>query len=212
MVLSERYDVSRQTVRQALRMVRDQGLISSHAGIGTIVRAPAGRQNMFSSVNSIEDLLEFVGTTEMHRVSRRELTVYAALARTLECKPGQLLSEVAFLRRTPGEERPMSYVVIYVPPRFAAAQETAAVTSSPIYKNIERLFGVLVHEVRQDITATVLDAPLAALLQATEGAPALQIKRFILDANGGPVQTSISWYPADRYTQSARFRATRDTA
>jgi DNA-binding GntR family transcriptional regulator len=90
--LTERYGVSRQTVRQALRSVKELGLISSHAGVGTIVRAPASRQTMFSSVNSIEDLLEFVGTTEMHAVSLREVTVDSALARKLECKEGLLLS------------------------------------------------------------------------------------------------------------------------
>lgn len=205
--LAERYGVSRQTVRQALRSVRELGLISSHAGIGTIVRAPVNRLDMFSSVNSIEDLLEFVGNTEMHAVSLREVTVDADLARILECKEGLLLSEAAFLRKTPGAELPMSYVVIYVHPRFAAAQVTQPVSNSPIYKNIELMFGVRVHEVRQDISATALDAPLADTLRAQEGDPALRIKRFFYDANGALVQTSISYYPADRYTQSQRFRA-----
>ncbi|MNL29849.1 HTH-type transcriptional repressor YvoA [compost metagenome] len=205
--LTERYGVSRQTVRQALRAVRERGLISSHAGIGTIVRAPLGSQTRFSSVNSIEDLLQFVGNTEMHVVSLREVAADAELARQLECKPGLLLSEVAFLRKTPGSDLPMSYVLIYVHPRFAEAQKTPEVSNTPIYKNIERLFGVRVHEVRQDISATVLDAALAGTLAAKPGDAALQIKRFYYDANGTLVQTSISYYPADRYTQSTRFRA-----
>lgn len=209
--LSERYSVSRQTVRQALRSVRDLGLISSHAGVGTIVRDNAGHSNMFSSVNSIEDLLEFVGTSEMHAASLREVSVDAQLAQTLECKEGILLSEAAFLRKTPGADLPMSYLLVYVHPRYAAAQITPPVSSSPIYKNIEALFGLRVHEVRQDISATVLDERLAALLRAKRGDPALQIKRFFYDANGGLVQTSISYYPADRYTQSARFRAIPET-
>lgn len=208
--LTERYGLSRQTVRQALRSVRDQGLISSHAGVGTIVRGPVSRQIRFNSVNSIEDLLHFVGTTEMHALSLREVTVDAALARKLECKPGLLLSEVSFLRKTPGSDLPISHLVLYVHPRFAAAQKTPSVTSTPIYKNIERLFGVRVHEVRQDISATVLDTTLAKSLQAKPGDAALEIKRFYYDANNTLVQTSISWYPADRYTQSARFRASSD--
>jgi DNA-binding GntR family transcriptional regulator len=209
--LGERYGVSRQTVRQALRSVRDLGLISSHAGVGTIVRETAGRQTQFSSVNSVEDLLEFVGTTEMHAVSLREVTVDAALARKLECKEGLLQSEVAFLRKTPGSDLPMSYVLIYVHPRFAAAQVTPTVSNSPIYRNIERMFGVRVHEIRQDISATVLNPDLASVLQAKVGEAALEIRRFYYDANHSLVQTSISWYPADRYTQSARFRASSDT-
>jgi DNA-binding GntR family transcriptional regulator len=210
--LTERYGVSRQTVRQALRSVRDLGLISSHAGVGTIVREPATRQTTFSSVNSIEDLLHFVGNTEMHAVSLAEVTVDAALARELECKEGLLLSAAAFVRKTPGSDVPMSYVVIYVHPRFAAAQVTPPLSNTPIYKNIERLFNVRVHEVRQDISATVLDAELARTLQAEEGTPALLIRRFYYDVNGALLQTSISYYPSDRYTQSARFRASNDMA
>lgn len=208
--LTERYGVSRQTVRQALRAVREQGLISSHPGIGTIVRGPINRQTRFSSVNSIEDLLQFVGNTEMHAVSLSEVTVDAELARKLECKEGLLLSEVAFLRKTPGSDLPMSYLLLYVHPRFAQAQKTPPITNTPIYKNIERLFGIRVHEVRQDICATVLDAALARKLVAKPGDAALEIKRFYYDINGTLVQTSISYYPADRYTQSARFRASSD--
>ena len=64
---------------------------------------------------------------------------------------------------------------------------------------------------RQDITATVLDGTLAETLQAKAGDAALQIKRFFYDANGALVQTSISYYPSDRYTQSTRFRAAIET-
>jgi DNA-binding GntR family transcriptional regulator len=136
--------------------------------------------------------------------------VDAALARKLECREGLLLSEVAFLRKTADSHVPVSYVLIYVHPRFAEAQKTPPVSNTPIYKNIERLFGVRVHEVRQDISATVLDAALAKTLAASPGDPALEIKRFFYDVNGSLLQTSISYYPSDRYTQSARFRATSD--
>jgi DNA-binding GntR family transcriptional regulator len=100
--------------------------------------------------------------------------------------------------------------VLYVHPRYAAAQKTPPISNTPIYRNIERLFGVRVHEVRQDISATVLNTELAARLQAQAGEAALEIKRFYYDANNALVQTSISWYPADRYTQSARFRASNE--
>lgn len=208
--LSELYGVSRQTVRQALRHVKDRGLISSHAGIGTIVRDLAD-QKTFSSVNSIEQLLEFVGTTEMHAVSLQQVKVGEPAAKMFECPVGTLLSEVGFIRKTPGSDQPMSYVLIYVQPKFAAAQITPKISSAPIYKNIEALFGVRVHEVRQDISATVLDQSLARILEGKVGDPALAIKRFYYDANGGLVQMSISYYPADRYTQSTRFRAIKES-
>lgn len=205
--LCELYGVSRHTVRQAVRDIRDRGLVSSHRGIGTVVRDPQGRQSVFSAVNSVDDLLQFVGTTEMHALSVREVTVGEELARTLQFKPGLLLSEAAFLRKAPGDALPMSYLLIYVPPRYAGAQATPPVSNSPIYKNIEAMYGARVQEIRQDITATELDAPLAHVLQAPEGSAALRILRFYYDVNDDLIQASISYYPSGRYTQSARFRA-----
>lgn len=205
--LGERYGVSRHTVRQALREVRDRGLISSQPGIGTIVRSGAGG-SLFRAVNSVESLLQFVETTEMHALSRREVTVGDALAQQLGLPKGLLLSEAAFVRKTHGESVPMSYLLIYVPPRYAAAQDTPAVSNSPIYKNIERLYGVRVHEIQQDITATSLDEELAAVLQAPPGSAALEIRRFYYDKNETLLQATVSYYPAGRYIQSGRFRAT----
>lgn len=201
-----RYGVSRHTVRQAIREVKERGLVSSQQGVGTIVRTPS-KGPMFSAVNSIDALLEFVGTTEMHFVSLREIAVQEGLAQRLETKTGQLLSEAAFVRKAKGEDLPMSYVRIYVHPRFAKAQSTPPISNSPIYKNIERLYGVRIQEIRQDVTATLLDADLASILQAPEGSAALEIRRFFYDLNEVLIQTSISYYPSGRYIQSGRFRA-----
>lgn len=208
--LTERYGVSRQTVRFALRMLRDKGLISSHPGIGTIVREPVQKQGRFNAVNSTEDLLQFVGDTEMHALSIREVVVDAQLAGQIECKPGQLMSEATFLRKTPGSDLPMSYVRIYVHPRYAAAQVKPPVSNSPVYQNIEKMFNLRVREIRQDVTATVLDADLATVLQATPGEAALQMTRFFYDGNQSLVQVTVSFYPRSRYTQSARFRVADD--
>jgi GntR family transcriptional regulator len=210
--LTERYGVSRQTVRFALRRLRDQGLISSHPGIGTIVREPMQEQGRFKALNSAEDLLQFVGDTQMHALSIRDVIVDAQLAEQIECKPGLLLSEATFLRKTRGAELPMSYVKIYVPPRYAAAQTKPPVSNTPVYQNIEKMFNVRVREIRQDVTATILDEELAAVLMATPGEAALQMTRFYYDANQSLVQVTVSFYPRSRYTQSARFRVEDDEA
>lgn len=206
--MTEMYGVSRQTVRQALRVLRERGLISSHPGIGTIVRAAVAESETFRAVNSTSDLLHFVGTTEMHATSRRELQVSAELAQILGCRPGQLMSEASFLRYSPSAELPMSYVLIYVHPMYAQAQDTPAISNTPIYQRIEQLFGIKVHEIQQDVTATLLDEPLAELLKTSPGEAALKITRSFYDINQTLVQVSISYYPSSRYSQSARFRAT----
>ncbi|MBN3722678.1 GntR family transcriptional regulator [Burkholderia sp. Ac-20379] len=210
--LTERYGVSRQTVRFALRVLRERGLISSHPGIGTIVREPMKAEGRFKALNSAEDLLQFVEGTEMHAQSIREVIADAELAQHFECKPGLLFSEATFVRKSPGDSLPMSFVKIYVPPRYAAAQQKPAVSNTPVYQNIEKMFNVRVREIRQDVTATVLDAELSAILETSPGEAALQMTRFYYDANQQLLQVTISYYPRSRYTQSARFRVADDEA
>lgn len=209
--LTELYGVSRMTVRQSLRLLREEGLISSHPGIGTIVREFTANNGVFDAVNSTEELLHFVGHTEMHAVSLREVQLDQALAAQLDCQPNLLMSEACFLRKTPGSPLPMSYVRIYVPPRYAEAQLTPPVSNTAIYQRIEQLFNLRVTEIRQDVTATLLDPETAAILQAQPGEAALQMTRFFFDANQTMVQASISFYPASRYKQSARFRVNHNT-
>ncbi|NWB99642.1 GntR family transcriptional regulator [Pseudomonas gingeri] len=206
--MTELYGVSRQTVRQALRVLRERGLISSHPGIGTIVRSAVVESETFRAVNSTSDLLHFVGTTQMHSTSRREFKVSADLAGTLGCRPGQLMSEAGFLRFSPGAELPMSYVLIYVHPMYAQAQATPTVSNTPIFQRIEQLFNIKVHEIQQDVTATILHDGIAELLKTAPGEAALKITRSFYDINQALVQVSISYYPSRRYSQSARFRAT----
>ncbi|NWB99784.1 GntR family transcriptional regulator [Pseudomonas gingeri] len=206
--MTELYGVSRQTVRQALRVLRERGLISSHPGIGTIVRKAVTDTETFQAVNSTSDLLHFVDTTEMHATTRREIKVSTELAAVLGCRPGQLMSEAGFLRFSSGAELPMSYVLIYLHPMYSQAQETSAVSNTPIFQRVEQLYNIKINEIQQDITATLLDDATAELLQTASGEAALRITRSFYDINQTLVQVSISYYPGSRYTQSARFRAT----
>lgn len=205
--LTSLYGVSRQTVRQALRVLRDRGLISSHPGIGTIVRESTTSQEYFRAVNSTEDLLQFVSGTEMHAISKRELQASPELAAAIGCKAGQLMSEVSFFRRGSTSALPMSYVLIYTHPMYAAAQDTPVVSNTPIYQKIEQMFNIKIHEIQQDVTATIMSSEISALLQAEPGEAALKITRSFYDSNQSLIQVSISYYPSSRYTQSARFRA-----
>jgi GntR family transcriptional regulator len=57
--LSERYGVSRHTIRIALRELQDLGLVSRRKKVGTRVEAIAPTSNYLQSITSIEDLVQF---------------------------------------------------------------------------------------------------------------------------------------------------------
>ena len=205
--LASLYSVSRHTVRQALRELKDDGLIWSRAGIGTMVRSRPDAPRFFSGIKTVWDLLQFVEATEMHVVGRREAVADAALAEQLHCQPGQAWFEVTILRKVPQQELPLSYLQVYVRPEFAPAVGPEPVFSKPIYSMIEERYGVRIVEVRQEITAANLTREMARALQTAEGQAAMRITRYYLDRSGAIVEVGIGHYPSGRYTQRSRFRA-----
>jgi len=207
--IASRYAVSRHTVRQALRELKEEGVISSHAGIGTRVRAPSESPRVFGGINTIGDLLQFAESTEMRVVGRKEMVADAAFAAEYNCKPGQAWLQLTLLRKVADQKRPLGHVQAYVRPEYAEAVSREKTYTRPVYAVIEEHYGVRVVEVQQEITAVNLDGVIARALRAAEGQAAMRITRYFLDRNGTTMEISVGHYPSGLYTQRSRFRAHR---
>ncbi len=206
-VLVERHGVSRHTVRQALRELKEDGVIWSRPGVGTKVRARSETARFFSGINTVSDLLQFVDATEMHVIARSEVIANAELAEQLHCKPGQAWCEILILRKVPQQKLPLSYLQVYLCPEYAEAVGSDKLFTRPIYSLVEARYGVRVVEVSQEITAANLTREMAHALKATENQAAMRITRYYMDRNGSVLEISIGHYPSGRYTQRSRFRA-----
>lgn len=207
--LTSRYGLSRHTVRQALRELKEEGVIASHRGVGTRVRAPSEQPRTFGGIHSAGDLLQFVESTEMRLIARQEVVADPDFAAQFGCKTGQAWLQLTLLRSVADQKRPLGYLHVYLRPEHAAAVGRVKSFRQPIYAHIEERYGVRIVEVLQEITAVNLDAAAAAALKTREGEAAMRITRHFLDRNGGTVQISIGHYPSGLYTQSTRFRTQR---
>jgi len=210
--IASRHAVSRHTVRQALRELKEAGVISSHAGIGTRVLAPSESPRVFGGINSIGDLLQFAESTEMRVLGRKEIVADAAFAAQYNCKPGQAWLRLTLLRKVADEKRPLGHVQAYVRPEYAEAVSREKMYTRPVYALIEEHYGVRIVEVQQEITAVNLDADTARALKAADGQAAMRITRYFLDRNGTTVEISVGHYPSGLYVQRSRFRAQRGEA
>jgi DNA-binding GntR family transcriptional regulator len=208
-VIATRHGVSRHTVRQALRELKDEGVISSHPGIGTRVLAPAETPRVFGGVNTISELLQFVEATQMRVLERKEIVADAAFAARFDCKPGQPWLSLVLLRAMPDQKRPLGHVQAYVRPEYGDVIGRQKLYTRPIYSHIEERLGVRIAEVLQEITAVNLDADTARPLKVAEGRAAMRITRYFLDRSGAVVEISVGHYPSGLYTQRSRFRTQR---
>ena len=204
--LQERFDLSRHTVREALRELKTQGLVTARAGIGTVVRAKDAGSRFMLGVGTLRELIQFVEATRMRVVDHREVIADEALAQKLGAKPGQQWIEVSVLRFLPDERTPVGTMSIYLRPEHADVLGRIDRSRQPVFSLLERQHGVRVAEVRQQIVALNLGKPAAHALDARIGSPALEITRHFLDAQDRVTLVSVGVYPSDRFSHTTKFR------
>lgn len=200
MELCGRYRISRHTVREALRQLRDAGLISRRRRVGTEVVARTPRIGYRQPTNSIRDLLQYGEETTLTILRIKEIVCDGALAKTLEARVGARWLELTSLRTMPGDPRPVCLTTTHVDHRFPGIVEKLSQLTVPITAMLEREYDVRIGRVEQSIQAVRLTKRAAKLLRATEGAAALCAVRRYYDPRGRLLEMSAALHPGDRFT------------
>lgn len=203
--LCERFAVSRYTVREALRRLRDDNLVSSRPRTGTQVIPRTSSSSYAQDVMSINDLLAFASGAQFEIESNAMITVDAETAARTGLDLGEQWLAVSGYRRA-GDGTPICRTEYYVNRAFAAVGRLLQRHSGPIFPLIEDLFGVSVVEVHQEIAAVLVSDELAAALHISAGAPALQMQRTYTTSDGEVAQVTVNTHPAAQYRHSMTMR------
>ena len=200
MELCDQYGISRHTVREALRQLRDAGLISRRRRVGTEVVARTPKPSYRQPTNSIGDLLQYAEETQLSVLETKEIVCDAALAELLECRTGTRWLRVISLRAVPGDPRPVCMTTAYIDLRFPDLAQHFEELSGPISAMLEREYGVRIARIEQSIQAVRLGKRQAKLLRALDGGPALRAIRKYYDQNGRLIELSNAVHPGERFT------------
>ena len=208
--LCKRFSVSRYTVREALRVLREEGLVSSRRGAGTIVEPSRSRDTDIHKVMSINDLLAFGTDTRYAIDSIKMITLDHKLADKTGLPEGEEWLQVLGFRRTENEGVPVGQSEYYINRAFAVVGRILLRHQGPIFPLIEDMFGQSVCEVHQQIAATLISKALSAELNVKENSAALEIRRSYKIPDGRILQVTVNTHPASRYRHSMtlqRFRS-----
>ena len=200
--LCEKFGVSRHTVREALRKLRDLGLVTRHQGVGTRVENAEISGRYVASLNSIQDMWRHVEQTQPRVVFKSVENKEDALF-PLPAFPGdEVWQRVDVLRSSQFEKKllPVSLSHVYINNAFRGIVGMIDTATVPIFALIEKKYGQKVVLVEQEIAATMLDAATAKLLKSKPNTPGLSIIRVYKGPGGVIIQASQAISPADRFT------------
>ncbi|MCV7179298.1 GntR family transcriptional regulator [Mycolicibacterium sphagni] len=204
--LCERFSVSRYTVREALRRLREDNLVSSRPRAGTMVVPRPSSHAYVQDVVSINDLLAFATGARFAIESITMATIDDDLAQRTGLQVGEQWLAVRGFRRAEGSDAPVCRTEYYINRAFAAVGRMLQNHTGPIFPLIEDLFGLSVVEVRQEISAVQVGAELAAGLKVEPGAPALEMQRTYTTSDGEIAQVTVNTHPGTRFRHSMTMR------
>ncbi|EHB47034.1 GntR family transcriptional regulator [Mycolicibacterium vinylchloridicum] len=204
--LCQRFSVSRYTVREALRRLREDNLVSSRPRAGTMVVPRPSSHAYVQDVVSINDLLAFATGARFAIESIAMVTIDDELARRTGLMVGEEWLAVRGFRRAEAADAPVCRTEYYINRAFAAVGRMLQNHTGPIFPLIEDLFGLSIVEVRQEISAVQVGAELADGLKVEPGSPALEMQRTYTTSDGEIAQVTVNTHPGGRFRHSMTMR------
>lgn len=200
--LCSRFSVSRNTARAALAILSDMGLVTRHAGIGTVVRSLTAEARYVQEAESVSALFPNMEATEQRTLSERTVRADTALHKLLDCRRGEQWKEIKSLRSIKKHQLPVAYSHLYLPMHLAHLGKHFDRLSAPAYSVIGAKSRFHVAKMYQETSACPVSGLAAQRLGVEDGSPGMQIIRRYFTEDARKLLVSSTVYPAGRYSFS----------
>ena len=211
--LAARYEVSRQTVRAAMRRLTELGAVSRRKGSGTRVETREHPQESFQqTLGSLSDLVELAAATDRDIRGIDTVVMDRQAARRFGCQPGSRWRRIAYVRRSAKRKSPpLAWVNVYVEESYADAVREIR-RDRLVCDMIADSYGVIASEVHQTVVATAIADRIAKALDAEPDSSALEVIRRYFDTHGRLFEISESIHPAGRYVVTSVLKRVKPGA
>ena len=193
--LQDKYNLSRTTVRQAMRELEDEGLVTRSRGRGTFVSEP---KVTHGPRFSLTDYLVEQGMQPGWEVLSDEMVpATPEVAERLAIDPEDEVFRLRRLRLADGER--IGYHIAFVAPSYIQSIDHDSFTDGGSLRYLQAGGALDGSSADRMIEAVGANPQEARLLSVDPDAPLLLIRRLVVNANGQPIEDFRGVYRGDRF-------------
>jgi GntR family transcriptional regulator len=169
------FNVSRTTVRRALRDLETMGLIDRQPGRGNFVSEPKVEPRLDRLTGFVEDMeaLGLDATASLEVIE--SLPADSEVSQQLQLAPGETVVHIERVRLANGT--PISFDDSYFPADLGSRIATENLEEEPFYSILEGKYGIALAGADYVLSASTADERVARLLSIAVGAPVLRLER-----------------------------------
>ncbi|RWZ58780.1 GntR family transcriptional regulator [Halobacillus fulvus] len=199
--LSEQYGASRVTVRQAIKVLVNEGLLEKVQGSGTYVKEQKIEHNIFELVSFTEEMRS-LNKEPVNRVLDFQLIEPTDhVRRMLRLSEGE---KVFYVRRQRVvDDIPYVLEDTYLPVSLFPNLSYGIMTGSK-YDYIEKEVGMKIKDSFQEVIPILPDQNIAEALTVEEGTPILKIQSYSVFEDGTVFEYSENHFKSDEYKFTLR--------
>lgn len=192
--LAAQLDVSRATLREALRTLEERQLVVRRHGLGTFVAESTIEKNLHrnSSITAMIRAAGYSPGTGNQRVDLIEAN--REVADLLELEEGAPVVRLERLRLA--DKRPVVLSSEMISGRLVDPHDISSMDEDhqSLYRLLFKLHGIVISRAQADITPVKATREMAAQLEVPRLAPLLCLKQVDFDGSGKPILYSIGYH------------------
>jgi len=202
--LTNLYSVSRLTVRQALKDLERNGLVTRRHGIGTFVSTPPTTQLTPSKMGFSQKMLQIGKKPSSKTLSLNRIPAPREVANMLQISEKAPVIELVRVRYA--DEEPIMIETAYLPADRFPDLILENLTDSSLYQFLNERYSISIVAVDQTLQPVLVKPRQAPLLDVEAGSPAIMTKVIAYSRNNVPVEYSWSITGGDKCKFYFHFR------
>jgi GntR family transcriptional regulator len=195
--LRDRFSVSRHTIREALRALREEGFVESRQGAATRVTKPDNPLYTYS-VSDVAELLQYA-TEAKYEIDKTSVVVAdAALASRLSCPVGLRWLRIEGFRYANQDPIPLCWTEVYIFSEYSGAAVKVGRQPGTVYSFIESMYGVRIDRVEQTLESTPIPSQAYKAMNFDELNLAILIRRVYRLSDGSIPMIALNYHSPAR--------------